>query len=143
MLRLLDVDAPRADQIRVLAGAAFNIWEPDFAARPHALSDPDEIRTHLAAKLAKGVKVGALRLLRAEVRPMASFRWTAPRIAFRDIARATFDTRTTLVCLMPPGRAFTEMAPLIVVRRGGEQAGSVPVGRHEQHPVRLDGARVG
>lgn len=115
-----DVDAPRADQIRVLAGAAFNIWEPDFAARPYALSDPDEIRTHLAAKLAKGVKSArsayfGLKFGDGEL-PM-----DRARIAFRDIARAT-DTRTTLVCLMPPGVAFTEMAPLIVVRRGSKQA---------------------
>lgn len=115
-----NVDVPRSDQIKVLSGAAFNIWDPDFAVKPYAVSDRGELRSYLAAKLAKGVKSARSAyfglMFDDGVLPM-----DRARIAFRDIARAT-DTRTTLVCLMPPGAAFTEMAPVLVARRGGCRA---------------------
>lgn len=115
-----EVVSPRSDQIKVLAGAAFNIWAPDFAADPYALADESALRGYLGNKLAKAIRSSRSAYLGLtydqDELPMDS-----ARLAFRDIARAT-DTRTTLVALMPPGVAFTEMAPLIVRRRGGEDA---------------------
>ncbi|MFB8146643.1 Eco57I restriction-modification methylase domain-containing protein [Microbacterium sp. NPDC056003] len=115
-----DVTASRPGQIKVLAGAAFNLWTPDFATAPYALADAPALREYLGAKLAKAIRSSrsahlGMTFQEGEL-PMDS-----ARLAFRDIARAT-DTRTTIVALMPPGVAFTEMAPLIVRRRGGVDA---------------------
>ncbi len=43
-----------------------------------------------------------------------------PRIAFRDVARAT-DTRTAIFALLPPGVALVEVAPYLLRQRGTER----------------------
>ncbi|MFG6491272.1 Eco57I restriction-modification methylase domain-containing protein [Microbacterium sp. P03] len=115
-----NVAAPRTTQVKVLAGAAFNLWQPDFATDPYALADRHTIRAYLTAKVVKAVKSNRSPYL-GQVFVDGKLPMDAARIAFRDISRAT-DTRTTIVALMPPGVAFTEMAPLVVRRRGGYDA---------------------
>ena len=44
-----------------------------------------------------------------------------PRIAFRDITRAT-DTRTAIACLLPPGTATVHNAPALIRRSGTSSA---------------------
>ena len=113
-----DIDEPKG-RIPVLAGASFNLWDPDFGT-PYAYGQPEVLRAALAAKLARATtnKRSAyfgLTFADGEL-PM-----DRARIAFRDIARAT-DSRTTLACLLPPGSVAVHNAPLLVCRRGGTKA---------------------
>lgn len=114
----VDVDEPRG-RMPVLAGASFNIWEPDFGT-PYAYAIPEVLRPKLSAKLARAV-----------VNPRSAYfglkfsQGTLPldraRIAFRDVTNQT-NSRTTLACLIPPGSAVVHNAPFLVNRRGGEKA---------------------
>jgi len=113
-----DIDEPKG-RIPVLAGASFNIWNPDFGA-PYAYGEPEVIRGALSNKLARAASSDRSAYsglhFSSEQLPM-----DRPRIAFRDVARAT-DTRTTLACLLPPGVVFTHKAPVIVRRKGDAKA---------------------
>ncbi|MBB2986660.1 Eco57I restriction-modification methylase domain-containing protein [Terracoccus luteus] len=112
-----DVAEPR-DRIPVVTGGSFNIWEPD-AAPPYAYASSDHLRPHLLGKLSKALKngrsaycgltfsVGELPLDRA-------------RIAIRDITNQE-NQRTTIACLLPPGTAAVNAAPVLVGRQGGSQ----------------------
>jgi hypothetical protein len=115
--QLLDFDlAQPGGRIPVVTGGSFNIWEPEVAP-PYAYADPDRLRPHLLTKLAKarrnarsayfGLKyaAGELPLDRA-------------RIAFRDITNQE-NQRTTIACLLHPGTAAVNAAPVLAVRQGG------------------------
>lgn len=110
-----DVDNPRG-RIPVVTGGSFNLWDPDAGA-PRAFGAPDVLRPYLSEKLAR-----SSRLARSAYRGLRFERGTLPldnpRIAFRDIARST-DSRTVIACLLPPGTAAMEKAPVIVQRQGG------------------------
>jgi hypothetical protein len=113
---LFSVDPSHAaDKIRVLAGSSFNLWNPG-AGEPYGYAEPLALRAHLQAKLRNAVKSprSAFSSLTFEpgVLPMDS-----ARIAFRDVTNQT-NTRTTIVCLLPPGSSATHKAPVLVRRRG-------------------------
>ena len=103
-------------RIPVFAGASFNLWDPD-AGSPYAFADPTTLRAHFLKKVRTAISSprsayfalafdgGELPLDRA-------------RIAFRDIARSN-DTRTAIVCLIPPGTATVHTAPSLVLQHGG------------------------
>jgi len=119
-----DVDEDRG-RIRVLAGASFNLWNPDFGS-PFAYAHPERIRSVLKTKLAAATRSPrsayfGLQFAEGEL-PM-----NRARVAFRDIARAT-DTRTTLACLLPPGVVAVHNAPLLVTRAGGGPAEAFLIG---------------
>ncbi|RQP13349.1 MAG: hypothetical protein EAS51_00085 [Microbacteriaceae bacterium] len=113
-----DTDEPRG-RIPVLAGASFNIWNPDFG-KPYAYAKPEVLRPALTQKLER-----AIGNARSAYYRMAFGDGELPmdraRIAFRDIARAT-DTRTTLAVLLPPGAAVVHNAPVLVARQGDARA---------------------
>lgn len=113
-----DVEESRG-RLPVLAGASFNLWAPDFG-KPYAYADSEEVRSYLGTKLSR-----AVRNERSAYRGMSKVPGELPldraRLVFRDIARSN-DTRTSIVCLVPPGTALTEMAPTIVRRRGSAKA---------------------
>lgn len=119
-----DVDE-RKGRVPVLAGASFNLWNPDFG-KPFAYAQLERIRTVLTTKLEAATRSRrsayfGLRFAEGEL-PM-----DRSRIAFRDIARAT-DTRTTLACLLPPGAVAVHNAPLLITRAGGAQAEAFMIG---------------
>lgn len=103
-------------RIAVVTGGSLNIWNPDAGA-PRAYGDPAVLRPYLAQKLARSA-----RLARSAYNGLkfatGSLPLDSPRIAFRDITRAT-DSRTVIACLVPPGTAAMEKAPVIVQRQGG------------------------
>ncbi|MCA0308854.1 MAG: hypothetical protein LCH87_16095 [Actinobacteria bacterium] len=113
-----DIEESR-DRIPVLAGASYNLWNPD-AGSPFAYSAPAVLRPHLANKLA-----GAVRNTRSAYNGLTFAAGSLPmdraRIAFRDIARAT-DSRTAIPCLIPPGSAAVHQSPILVRRRGDASA---------------------
>lgn len=120
-----EVAAPAGDQIRVLAGAAFTIWEPDFGT-PYAYADRVQLRNVLATKVESAVRSRRSPYFGLDFSPDA-LPMDRPRIAFRDITRAT-DTRTALACLLPPGVVTVHNAPLLVTRAGGARAEAYTVG---------------
>lgn len=119
-----DVDADRG-RIPVLAGASFNLWDPDFGT-PYAYARPEVLRPALTEKLRRAVgnSRSAYFGLRFEANELPMDR---PRIAFRDITRST-DSRTTLAALLPPGSVAVHNAPLLVTRAGGPRAEAFTLG---------------
>ena len=113
-----DTDAARG-RIPVVAGASYNIWDPDAGA-PFAYGDPSVLRPHLANKLASAVR-NSRSAYKGLNFPPKTLPLDSARIAFRDIARAT-DTRTAIPCLLPPGTAAVHQSPLLVRRQGNERA---------------------
>lgn len=99
----------------VFKGESFDIWQPDTGTY-YAWADPEAVMKHLQDK-----RVSSARNRRS---PFSEFtrEWLGdpatlpclhPRIAFRDVTRAT-DTRTTRVALIPPNVFLTHKAPFIL-----------------------------
>jgi len=111
-----DVNEPKG-RIPVVTGGSFNLWRPDAAA-PKAYAPTDAFRKYLTAKVARSA-----RLARSAYHGLAFEQDRLPfdsaRIAFRRMTRAT-DSRTFIACLLPPGTASMEEAPVLVQRSGGE-----------------------
>lgn len=117
------MDSPgRPGEWLVLKGASFNHWEPDTGV-VYGYADPDttldllDERRHRSRRRANS--------------PFSAFPadWFAdsgtlpclhPRIAFRDIARAT-DTRTVIAALLPPQVFLTNKAPYLLWPEGDER----------------------
>lgn len=121
-LFMLDEDDADEDSWPVYKGASFNIWEPDTGTY-YAWADPEEITALLQDK--------RLRQQRTERSPFSEFprSWALdrntlpcfhPRIAFRDVARAT-DSRTVIAALVPPGVVITNKAPYLLWPKGDER----------------------
>lgn len=118
--KYFDVDLSLSEgRIPVVKGASFNLWDPDFA-RPYAYADPAVLRAHLTKKLAKTVRHRKSAYYRMRFAP-GDLPMDHPRIAFRDVARAT-DSRTMIACLLPAGTCAQHTAPLLVRREGDERA---------------------
>ena len=105
----------------VYKGASFKLWEPD-TGEYYAWADPEVVIPHLQSK--------RLRSARREGSPFVGFGadWLrdpetlpcmSPRIAFRDIARAT-DTRTMIAALVPGDLVMTNKAPYLLWPKGSE-----------------------
>ncbi|MGV7608589.1 Eco57I restriction-modification methylase domain-containing protein [Mycobacterium kansasii] len=114
---LYDFDLTKsAGRTPVLAGASFNLWNPD-AAEPYAYAVTRALRKHLTEKLSS-----QLRQSRSAYFGMKFAKGTLPldrpRIVFRKITRAT-DTRTSIACLIPPGSSVTEAGQIVVTVQGG------------------------
>ncbi len=108
-----DIDEPRG-RVPVLAGASFNLWEPDFGS-PYAYARPEVIRPALADKLARATR-NARSAYYGMTFAQGELPMDRPRIAFRDVTNQT-NSRTTLVCLIPAGSATVHNAPVLVNRR--------------------------
>jgi hypothetical protein len=113
---LYDFDLSQTqDRLPVLAGASFNLWNPD-AGEPYALVDRQLLRTHLAGKLETQTRQS-----RSAYSGMIFAQGVLPldraRIAFRKISRPT-DSRTCIPCLIPPEVAVTEAGQIVVNVQG-------------------------
>lgn len=117
------INPPSTDGLwPVYKGASFDIWNHD-TGEYYAWADPDYIcdvlqeRRQNQARLARSV----FSELPASV---VADRWTLPcrfpRIAFRDVARAT-DSRTVRVALLPPNVVLTNKAPYFLWPAGDER----------------------
>ncbi|MCE7483503.1 hypothetical protein LZG07_16520 [Microbacterium profundi] len=106
-------------RIPILAGASFNLWDPDFGS-PYAYGRVDVIRPALAEKMQR-----ATRSPRSAYSGFTFDENSLPmdraRLAFRDMTNEN-NTRTTLVALLPPGSVAVHNAPLLVTRDGGARA---------------------
>mgnify|MGYP000943709391 CR=1 FL=1 len=113
-----DVDEAKG-RIPIDAGASFNLWSPDYGT-PYAYIPKKVLRPYLGAKAetASRNSRSALFGMHFTSRELPCDR---PRIAFRDITRAT-DTRTAIACLLPPGTATVHNAPALIRRSGTSSA---------------------
>lgn len=106
----------------VYKGASFNIWEPDTGVR-YGTADPAVVLEELQRKrlrqnkLARSAFSEFPREWAEDQRTLPCLR---PRIAFRDIARAT-DSRTIIAALIPPNLVVTNKAPYLVWPVGDER----------------------
>jgi hypothetical protein len=104
----------------VFKGESFDIWTPD-TGKYYAFADPDEVIPWLHAKRLRSGK-SRRDSAHAEFTPAhrqnkATLACNYPRIAFRDVSRAT-DTRTVRACLLPAGIFLTNKAPYLLWLRG-------------------------
>ena len=102
----------------VMKGESFDIWQNDRGAETYyAWADPAKVTKHLqdkrlrSAKSARASAHGEFPL--AHVRDAKTLSCHAPRVAFRDVSRAT-DTRTVRAALLPPQVFLTNKAPYLL-----------------------------
>lgn len=119
-----DTDESRG-RIPILTGASFNLWDPDAGA-PYAYSATSNLRSHLEMKLQRAVK-SAKSPYKGLKFDEGTLPLDFPRIAFRDVARAT-DKRTMIACLMPPGTSAAHKAPFLLRRAGDARAEAALLG---------------
>ena len=111
----LDIADARG-RIPIVTGGSFDTWDPNYGAQK-AYGEPDVLRPFLHARLERSARLARSAYFQLRFEDGA-LPLDQARIAFRDITRAT-DSRTMRVCLIAPGTAAMEKAPVIVRRRGG------------------------
>ncbi|MHB1323479.1 MAG: Eco57I restriction-modification methylase domain-containing protein [Coriobacteriia bacterium] len=110
-----DLEDPKGDT-PVIAGASFNLWEPDFGL-PYAYADGDAVLAHLQAKRQRQSRTASSAFHGMDVSSMDTLPCLSPRIAFRDVTNQT-NQRTLLACLIPGGVVLVHNAPYLY-RLGG------------------------
>jgi hypothetical protein len=110
------LDQPATSDVwEVLGGASFNLWTPD-TGEVFAWADPKAMARllHDRRKSQANNKRSAMSLMpRTWVQDSTTLPVLHPRIAFRDIVRAT-DKRTLIACLLPGERPLTNKAPYLL-----------------------------
>ena len=104
----------------VYKGESFDLWWPDTGVY-HAWADPRPVLDWLQSKRLRANKNSVHNEFSLEHRRNSStLPCFAPRIAFRDVARAT-DSRTVIACLVPPEVFINHLGPYLLWPRGGEK----------------------
>jgi hypothetical protein len=103
----------------VYKGASFNLWEPD-TGKYYAWADPDIVTPVLQKKRLRGniSKKSVFYECNADkCADPSTLHCRFPRLAFRDVARAT-DKRTVICALVPPEVFVNNTAPYFVFPNG-------------------------
>jgi hypothetical protein len=106
----------------VYKGSSFNIWQPD-TGEYYASAEPDHVLRVLQEKRRRqhrNRRSAFSELPGDVVAHPSSLPCLHPRIAFRDVARAT-DSRTVIVALVPPHVVLANKAPYLLRVTGGER----------------------
>lgn len=106
----------------VYKGASFNIWEPETGIR-YGTADPRVVVTELQRKRLRQNKLARSAFSafpRSWAEDPATLPCLRPRVAFRDVARAT-DSRTVIAALVPPNLVLTNKAPYLLWSQGDER----------------------
>lgn len=109
----------RGDYWSVYKGASFDLWSPD-TGQYYAWADPEVLLPVLQAKRLGSAKNKASAFSECPPEIINDARRLPclhPRIAFRDVTRAT-DTRTVRCALVPPGVILNHKAPFFLFARG-------------------------
>lgn len=117
--KLMSFDLDQPTGTPVYTGASFNLWTPE-AGPPYAYSDTETLLAHLHRKRQRQARTSSSAFYGMDAEDPATLPILQPRIAFRDVARAT-DSRTTIAALIPPGATCTHKAPYLLQRRGDDQ----------------------
>ena len=117
-------DDPPDSFLPVYKGGSYYIWEADTGER-YAWVDPDVMIDHVQEKRENSYQYAGSRSAFSEfseewVHDKETLPCFAPRISFRDVARAN-DTRTTIPALVPPNVILTHTAPYFIWPRGDER----------------------
>ena len=115
---------------KVYKGASFDLWNPDLG-QYNAWADPNVVLPWLQEKRLRSNQ-GARNSVHGEfsrehVQDIETLAPLRPRIAFRDISRAT-DSRTVRCALVPPKTFITNTAPVVMFPRGDEKDESYLLG---------------
>jgi hypothetical protein len=106
----------------VYKGASFNLWEPDTGVY-YAWADPGVVSAELQRKRLRQQRLARSAFSefpRSWAQDQATLPCRRPRIAFRDVARAT-DSRTLIAALIPPNVVITNKGPYLLWPRGDER----------------------
>ena len=106
----------------VYKGESFDLWTPDTGVY-YAYADPGPTREWIQGKRLRAAKLA--KSAHREFSPNyfrdpSTLACHAPRVAFRDVSRAT-DTRTLRVALIPPEVFIANQAPYLLWPRGDEK----------------------
>ncbi|MAU12870.1 MAG: hypothetical protein CL607_23825 [Anaerolineaceae bacterium] len=116
------VETPESGWLPVFKGATFEIWEPDNGVY-YAWAKPGIMLSHLQAKRERANRNSRSAFSKFDevwAKDESTLPCFYPRIAFRDVSRAT-DTRTTRAALLPPGVVAQNTAPVLVWPRGDQK----------------------
>ena len=103
----------------VYKGSSFNLWKPS-TGEYYASADPEHVTLVLQARRRASVlRTGSAfaAMTAAQLADPTTLPCRTPRIAFRDVARAT-DSRTLICALIPPDVILTHKAPYLLRVRG-------------------------
>ncbi|WP_376098145.1 Eco57I restriction-modification methylase domain-containing protein [Roseomonas sp. CCTCC AB2023176] len=108
----------------VMKGESFDVWENDRGSKTYfAWAIPEEVRAHLISKRLRSARRSSestYAALPAEwLRDEKTLGCNRPRIAFRDVTRAT-DSRTVRAALLPPRVFVNHTAPHLIWAGGDE-----------------------
>lgn len=101
--------------VPVLKGASFNLWNPN-PTEIYALADERKLRDHLWSKMQRAMKSKASAYYQLKF-TQDDLPIDYARIAFRLITNRT-NSRTTVVCLLPPGSTAQHSAQFMVNKSG-------------------------
>ncbi|MGW9642436.1 Eco57I restriction-modification methylase domain-containing protein [Streptomyces albidoflavus] len=113
----------------VYKGESFERWNPETGT-VYAWADPNHIKGVLQARRAKQIRLKRSAFYRMSpdwaVDPK-TLPCVAPRIAWRDVARAT-DSRTLVAALVPPNTILVHLAYYLFFREGGPRQQAYALG---------------
>ena len=115
-------DPTSAEYWPVYKGASFDLWIPDTQVY-YAFARPEVIKAHLQDKRERSSRYSSSvfsEFDKEHLEDIDTLPFMSPRIAFRDITRAT-DTRTSRVALVPPKIILAHQAPYFVRSKGDEK----------------------
>jgi hypothetical protein len=116
---LFDTDASgRRGTVPVLTGSSFNLWNPDSGA-PYGWADA-EAEAYIFAKTLNSAGQARSVFHDLGITTAGDLPMHHARIAFRDVCRSN-DSRTAIVCLLPPEIVLVHKAPFLVRRKGDER----------------------
>jgi hypothetical protein len=108
---------------KVYKGASFDLWNPD-TGEYNCCADPEKVLPWLQKKRLASRKSSKNSIhkefSKSYIEDLKTLAPLRPRIAFRDISRAT-DSRTVRCALLPPKTFVTNKAPTLMFPRGDEK----------------------
>lgn len=116
------VETPEDGWLPVFKGATFEIWEPDTGVY-YAWAKPEVMLKHLQEKRERSSRYSRSVFSKFDedwAKDKDTLPCLFPRIAFRDVSRAT-DTRTTRAALIPANVVVQNTAPVLVWPRGDQK----------------------